>query len=349
MAIFKQRAAILSLLLSTFAPSSEAFGSHRTKLKINTANMPTGPTVVTANTIATATTAIATDTGTDTATGTDTDTATNTAIIDSGDNKLAVTDDTTTTTTTDGSGTGAYCIHMTGSASWGCSISGGGFNGNCNKGGKVCSAGVAVGTGGGIIKLTAPGGGAIGTQIECFFPTQGANSGGSHPANCDISLVNGYNYNVHCTGGIAFGWTGKTLWKGTTSPFGCSGGGAQLTGDVCDNTNGGKLSSASQAPPFFQPVDKEPGVYVAANQPGPQVTISPVTASGAQITCTVSGGIPTGGSKKREVVEDEVAVLSPRVVATGGDVGRRRRGAHLGHKARGHAIGLGDIVGGVKG
>ncbi|KAL9635506.1 MAG: hypothetical protein Q9164_003412 [Protoblastenia rupestris] len=248
-------------------------------------------------------------------------TATNSGETDNGiTNNTVDTEDTDSGTGLADSTSGTYCITMVGNVDYSCSISGGAFTGDCTNGGKVCSSGTNLDIGGGKIALTAPGADpnqqAV-TLIECFFPNAATFSGGNK-GTCDISMVDGYTYDAVCTGTVSFGYQG-TLWKPSEPSYGCTGDAVlDEANSACLDPIGRSLYTVDQAPAFFQPAGN--GAIVAAYQSGSLATLEGQTAD---ITCTVSGGMPNSAAIAKREASD--AALVERGIMEVGDREAARR------------------------
>lgn len=213
-----------------------------------------------------------------------------------------------------------WSITLTGSAEFDCTRKGSGWAGPCQKDVPICLPSAPnPAAGGGAISLFEKGASKdfFGTVIECFFNNPAASYNGAN-SNCDISLVDGYNFDVHCAadnGPFQMGYKGKSAW----SQGACNNGGAVLdaANGVCKNTNGKRLTYAKEAPAFFQGIGKEKGVYTVANQiPGPQVAFE-AGSKGKHIKCEVSGGMPgykgRGKAGGRAQKRDEESVESSQL------------------------------------
>ena len=233
-----------------------------------------------------------------------------------------------------------WSITLKGSADYECTSTGDGWSTSCSKGATICATGANTpgGGGGGAIKLFAPGvdRSRSGTLIECAFVNPGGNPNGDTISNCDISNVDGFNFDVHCTGDIELGWGGGGFTRDADIPN-CWGAGAYYDPKtrVCVNMPGRLESSdeVREAPPFFRPmVWPGNGIYVVSRQKGVEQFFPPVQGGrrGGKITCEVNGGFnknfkgPVNGRGKR-------------------DVGHA--GSHA-HRGRAHARSLGAVIAG---
>lgn len=245
----------------------------------------------------------------------------------------------TTSTTSSGTGSGPWCITIDGPSGMTCEANGGGFVG-CTIGKQMCTEG---GGSGGKIQLIAPGGSVkdVGTQIEPYFPSAGSTA----TWNIDISYVNGYNYDVSCTGsGINIGSTSGSLWQtSAANNHGCTGGGTAFlsASGVCQNVNGGSLNTPSQAPSFFQSMGSAlTGTYLAANQPDPGAF---ETSNSASITCKARGGYPGTSSAKRDQMVGNPSVEHSTVKRGYGILRHVAKGVSIG-ASRNHARSLAGFI-----
>ena len=251
-----------------------------------------------------------------------------------------------------------WAITLTGNADYECSVSGPGWSTGCGKGQTVCAAAIDdLATGGGAIHLFAPKADRSkpGTLIECTFTTPKTSREKSAASNCDISLVDGYNFDVMCTGDLTLGYRPGEV-PGVTKAACVDDGKSKYweSAGVCENKPGKAIHDKSQAPAFFQKFPAHKGVYVAAYQKVGIPTFQP-GATGGHITCEVNGGLKAG-YKPRDLNEEESAeeeIVERNVVDTSTAeaslvVERSAGHTHIlrhAQRARGHKRGLAHVIG----
>lgn len=163
-------------------------------------------------------------------------------------------------------------------------------------------------------------------------------------------IEDGYTYDAVCTGTLSFGYPNGPLWKGTSSPYGCSGGGAVLdaVNSACTDPNGHTLSDISQVLPFFQPAASATSTaeaIVAAYQSGSYAELS---GTSADVTCTISGGMPKSGSKAKREASDASLMEAEVVEGRKMDTVHHHQGAMHLHAFRAHSRSLSHLLSGIK-